>query len=70
MNVHIIIVGSAIPRISKGLPPIIDYIIPHNAVDAKVLTSVSTPSGNCWNTENKKLNCTISLFLHLPNQLS
>lgn len=36
MNVYIITVGSATPRISKGWPPIIDCTIPHNAVDAKV----------------------------------
>lgn len=53
INVYIITVGSATPRISKGWPPIIECIIPHNAVDANVCTAVSTPSGNCWNTVNQ-----------------
>lgn len=50
MNVYIITVGSATPRINKGWPPIIECIIPHKAVDANVWTAVSTPSANCWNT--------------------
>jgi len=53
MNVYIITVGSATPRISKGWPPMIDCIIPHKAVDAKVCTAVSTPSANCRKTEHQ-----------------
>jgi hypothetical protein len=52
MNVYIITVGSATPRINKGCPPIIECIIPHSAVDDNVCTAVSIPSTNCWNTEH------------------
>lgn len=44
MNVYIITVGSATPKISNGCPPIIECIIPQTAVDAKVCTAVKTPS--------------------------
>lgn len=46
MNVYIITVGSATPKISKGCPPMIECIIPQIAVDAKVWTAVKTPSAN------------------------
>uniref|UniRef100_M1BIP0 Boron transporter n=1 Tax=Solanum tuberosum TaxID=4113 RepID=M1BIP0_SOLTU len=36
MNVYISTVGSATPRINRGWPPIIECIIPHNAVEARV----------------------------------
>ena len=44
INVYIITVGSATPRISKGWPPMIECIIPHSAVEANVWTAVRTPS--------------------------
>lgn len=44
MNVYIITVGSATPRINKGWPPMTECIIPHSAVDANVWTAVITPS--------------------------
>lgn len=44
MNVYMMTVGSATPRISKGCPPIKECMIPHNAVEAKVWTAVRTPS--------------------------
>ena len=36
MNVYIITVGSATPRINRGWPPSIECMIPHKAVDARV----------------------------------
>lgn len=36
MNVYISTVGSATPRINRGWPPMIECIIPHNAVEARV----------------------------------
>lgn len=55
MNVYIITVGSATPRISKGWPPIIACIIPHKAVDANVCTAVSIPPEKKVNTQYIKL---------------
>lgn len=50
MNIYMITVGSATPRINKGWPPIIECIIPHSAVDANVCIAVSIPSRHCWYT--------------------
>jgi len=36
MNVYIRTVGSATPSMRRGCPPIIEWIIPHSAVDARV----------------------------------
>lgn len=36
MKVYMITVGSATPRISRGCPPMIEWMIPQTAVDAKV----------------------------------
>lgn len=36
MNVYIKTVGSATPSMSKGCPPIIEWMTPHKAVDARV----------------------------------
>lgn len=36
MNVYISTVGSATPRIKRGCPPMIECIIPHNEVEARV----------------------------------
>lgn len=45
MNVYISTVGSATPSMSNGCPPKIEWITPHNAVDASVCTAVKLPSG-------------------------
>uniref|UniRef100_A0A0A9G7I6 Uncharacterized protein n=1 Tax=Arundo donax TaxID=35708 RepID=A0A0A9G7I6_ARUDO len=50
MNVYMSTVGSATPRISRGCPPKMEWIMPHRAVDANVCTAVRTPSvflSNC-----------------------
>ena len=44
INVYMITVGSATPRISNGWPPKIECKIPHNDVDANVCTAVRSPS--------------------------
>lgn len=44
MNVYIKTVGSATPRISRGCPPKTEWIMPQNAVDARVCTAVRVPS--------------------------
>jgi hypothetical protein len=44
MNVYIRTVGSATPSMRRGWPPIIEWIIPHSAVDARVWTAVRVPS--------------------------
>jgi hypothetical protein len=36
MNVYMSTVGSATPRISRGCPPTMEWIMPHRAVDANV----------------------------------
>lgn len=36
MNVYMMTVGSATPRISKGWPPMIEWMMPQSAVEAKV----------------------------------
>lgn len=41
-----ITVGSATPKISKGWPPMIECMMPHTEVDAKVWTAVRTPSAS------------------------
>ena len=46
MNVYMSTVGSATPRISRGCPPTMEWIMPHTAVDANVCTAVSTPSAH------------------------
>lgn len=42
--VYIITVGSATPKINKGWPPNIEWIIPQMAVDANVSTVLKLPS--------------------------
>lgn len=44
MKVYMSTVGSATPRISRGCPPRMEWIMPHRAVDANVCTAVRTPS--------------------------
>jgi hypothetical protein len=44
MKVYMSTVGSATPRISRGCPPIMEWMMPHRAVDANVCTAVRSPS--------------------------
>lgn len=44
INVYIRTVGSATPRMSSGCPPMIEWIMPHTAVEARVWTAVKDPS--------------------------
>jgi hypothetical protein len=46
--VYMITVGSATPKISKGWPPNIEWIIPHIAVDVNVSTVLKVPSVKTW----------------------
>jgi len=43
-NVYIRTVGSATPRMRRGCPPKIEWIMPQSAVDARVCTAVRVPS--------------------------
>lgn len=68
MNVYIITVGSATPKINKGWPPMMECIIPQIAVDANVWTAVSVPSANVdfWISIFKLMNETEKNFkLHV-----
>lgn len=44
MKVYINTVGSATPSIRRGCPPMIEWTMPQNAVDARVCTAVNVPS--------------------------
>jgi len=44
MNVYIRTVGSATPSMSRGWPPMTEWMIPQSAVDARVCTAVRVPS--------------------------
>ena len=77
MNVYISTVGSATPRINKGWPPKIEWMMPHIAVDDNVWTVVRIQSAVHFDTQfliafiskassKKKMQLLLILLLFFP----
>lgn len=63
INVYIKTVGSATPRMRRGCPPKIEWMMPQSAVDARVCTAVRVPSTTYMKARNisEQLRYTTSL---------